>query len=54
MDEFIGNMSTQNFDDVGKFFDTIPKLQHVITIKNPKTKKRYSYKLWWWLHNKER
>ena len=40
MDEFIGNMSTQNFDDVGKFFDTIPKLQHVITIKNPKTKKK--------------
>jgi len=39
MDEFIGNMSTQNFEEVSKFFETMPKLQHVIKIKNPKTKK---------------
>ena len=39
LDEFIGNMSTQNFEELGKFFETMPKLQHVIKIKNPKTKK---------------
>ena len=39
LDEFIGNMSTQNFDGVSKFFETMPKLKHVIKIKNPKTKK---------------
>ena len=39
LDEFIGNMSTQNFEEVGKFFETMPKLQHVIKVKNPKTKK---------------
>jgi hypothetical protein len=39
LDEFIGNMSTQNFEEVRKFFDTMPKLQHVIKVKNPKTKK---------------
>ena len=39
LDKFIGNMSTQNFDAIGKFFETMPKLQHVIKVKNPKTKK---------------
>jgi len=39
LDEFIGNMSTQNFDEVSNFFETMPKLQHVIKVKNPKTKK---------------
>ena len=40
LDEFVGNMSTQNFEDVGNFFDTMPKLQHIINVKNPKTKKK--------------
>jgi hypothetical protein len=39
LDEFIGNMSTQNFEKLSKFFETMPKLQHVIKVKNPKTKK---------------
>ena len=39
LDEFIGNMSTKNFDEVNKFFETMPKLQYVIKVKNPKTKK---------------
>ena len=34
------NVVVQNFDDVGKFFDTMPKLQHVVNVKNPKTKKK--------------
>ena len=39
LDEFIENMSTQNFEMLSKFFETMPKLQHVIKVKNPKTKK---------------
>ena len=39
LDEFIGNMSTKNFEELSKFFETMPKLQHVIKVKNPKTKK---------------
>ena len=39
LDEFIGNMSTQNFEGVSKFFDTMPKLKHVVKVRNPKTKK---------------
>ena len=37
--EFVEQMNTQQFTDVQKFFDTMPKLQHEITVKNPKTKK---------------
>ena len=40
LEEFVGNMSTQNFEDVSKFFETMPKLQHVVNVKNPKTKKK--------------
>ena len=40
LEEFIGNMSTQNFEDVSTFFETMPKLVHVINVKNPKTKKK--------------
>ena len=39
LDEFIENMSTKNFEELSKFFETMPKLQHVIKVKNPKTKK---------------
>ena len=37
--EFIEQLSSKQFQDVQKFFDTMPKLKHEITIKNPKTKK---------------
>jgi len=39
LETFIESMSTQNFEEVGVFFETMPKLKHEITIKNPKTKK---------------
>ena len=28
LDEFIGSMSTDNFDDLTNFFSTMPKLMH--------------------------
>ncbi|MDA9585334.1 gp26 family baseplate hub assembly chaperone [Candidatus Pelagibacter sp.] len=37
--EFIEQLNTKQFKQVQSFFDTMPKLKHEITIKNPKTKK---------------
>ena len=37
--EFIEQLNTKQFKQVQKFFETMPKLKHEITIKNPKTKK---------------
>ena len=37
--DFIEQMNTKQFKLVQKFFETMPKLKHEITIKNPKTKK---------------
>tara|TARA_Y100001935_G_C17278910_1_gene496296 strand:+ start:274 stop:987 length:714 start_codon:yes stop_codon:yes gene_type:complete len=36
--DFIEQLNTKQFKDVQKFFDTMPKLKHEVTIKNPKTK----------------
>jgi hypothetical protein len=40
LDEFIDSMSTENFEQVSNFFNTMPKLFHEIEVKNPKTKKK--------------
>ena len=37
--EFIEQLNTKQFKLVQKFFETMPKLKHEITVKNPKTKK---------------
>ena len=37
--EFVEQLNTKQFQDIQKFFDTMPKLRHTITVKNPKTKK---------------
>ena len=37
--EFIEQLNTKQFQDVQKFFDTMPTLKHTIKVKNPKTKK---------------
>ena len=37
--EFIESLQTKHFKKLQDFFDTMPKLKHTITIKNPKTKK---------------
>jgi len=37
--EFVEQLNTKQFKQVQKFFETMPKLKHEITIKNPKTKK---------------
>ena len=40
LDQFIDSMSTENFQEVSNFFETMPKLRHVIKVTNPKTKKK--------------
>ena len=37
--DWIEQLNTKQFKDVQNFFETMPKLKHEITIKNPKTKK---------------
>jgi len=37
--DFIEQLTTEQFKHIQKFFDTMPKLKHEITVKNPKTKK---------------
>ena len=37
--DFIEQMNTKQFKSIQKFFETMPKLKHEITITNPKTKK---------------
>ena len=38
LDEFIDSLPTETFKYVGDFFETMPKLLHVVNVKNPKTK----------------
>ena len=40
LDEFIDTLDSQQFDRLMNFFQTMPKLRHVIEIVNPKTKKK--------------
>jgi len=37
--EFVEQLNTKQFQEVQKFFDTMPKLRHEMKVKNPKTKK---------------
>jgi len=36
--EFVEQLNTKQFAELQKFFDTMPKLKHVVKIENPKTK----------------
>ena len=37
LDDFIESMSHEQFMKVQSFFETMPKVKHKITVKNPKT-----------------
>ena len=36
--DFIEQLSSKQFKEIEKFFETMPKLSHTITVMNPKTK----------------
>jgi hypothetical protein len=38
--EFVDSLSSDQFDKVTDFFDSMPKVQHVVEVTNPKTKKK--------------
>tara|TARA_B100000965_G_scaffold52135_1_gene38795 strand:+ start:1026 stop:1745 length:720 start_codon:yes stop_codon:yes gene_type:complete len=38
--EFIESLSSQQFKQIEKFFDTMPKMTHTVKVTNPKTKKQ--------------
>ena len=38
--EFIDSMNSTQMEDVLKFFETMPKVRHIIDVVNPKTKKK--------------
>jgi hypothetical protein len=38
--EFIDSFNTEQIENVMKFFQTMPKLRHIVDVTNPKTKKK--------------
>ena len=40
LDEFIDTLDTQQFESIMEFFNTMPKLRHIVSVTNPKTKKK--------------
>jgi hypothetical protein len=38
MNEFIDSFSTDQLENIMNFFDTMPKIRHVVTVTNPNTK----------------
>tara|TARA_Y100000992_G_scaffold296153_1_gene258004 strand:+ start:484 stop:1188 length:705 start_codon:yes stop_codon:yes gene_type:complete len=40
LEEFVDSLTGEQFEKVGEFFETMPKVQHSIEVTNPKTKKK--------------
>ena len=40
LDEFIDSLLGEQFENLSKFFETMPKVQHSVEVTNPKTKKK--------------
>ena len=40
INEFIDQLTGQQFEKISEFFNSMPKLRHVVNITNPKTKKK--------------
>ena len=36
--EFLESLNTKQFQAIQTFFETMPKLQHIVEVENPKTK----------------
>ena len=37
VDDFIEQMNNKQFEDVMSFFNSMPKLRHIVNVTNPKT-----------------
>ena len=40
INDFIDQLTSQQFEKISDFFNTMPKLRHIVNITNPKTKKK--------------
>ena len=40
LEEFIDSLTGEQFEKIGQFFETMPKVQHSVEVTNPKTKKK--------------
>jgi hypothetical protein len=40
LEEFIDSLTADQFENLSKFFETMPKVQHSVSVTNPKTKKK--------------
>ena len=40
LEEFIDSLTGEQFEELGGFFETMPKVQHSVEVTNPKTKKK--------------
>jgi hypothetical protein len=40
LDEFLESLSGSQFEELTSFFDTMPKVSHIMDVKNPKTEKK--------------
>jgi len=40
LNEFIDSFTTEQFESLGEFFETMPKIAHSVEVTNPKTKKK--------------
>ena len=40
LDEFLESLSTQHFQKLQEFFETMPRIKHEVKFKNPNTKKQ--------------
>jgi hypothetical protein len=40
LDEFVESLTTEQFESLGNFFETMPKIAHAVKVTNPKTKKK--------------
>jgi len=38
INEFVDQFTSEQFDIMVKFFDTMPKMRHIVKVTNPKTK----------------
>ena len=45
MNDFLDQLNSNQFKDIEKFFDTMPKLSHTLTVNNPNTKVKSDIKL---------
>jgi len=40
LEEFVDSLTADQFENLSKFFETMPKVQHSVSVTNPKTKKK--------------